>query len=127
MSDILGLYASPRLSHLKSRALGIEKKIKEYVMMDDSLSYEYIGKTRDFLFITGWNDIEKELPPFDHPMLIDGLMNKKYIAIDLRVIIAFQLRFVSIFHRYFIYFTYLLYFMFFNQIFQRHLFQLWQK
>ncbi len=84
MSDILGLYASPRLSHLKSRALGIEKKIKEYVMMDDSLSYEYIGKTRDFLFITGWNDIEKELPPFDHPMLIDGLMNKKYIAIDLR-------------------------------------------
>ena len=77
MSDILGLYACPRLSHLKSRALGIEKKIKEYVMMDDSLSYEYIGKTRDFLFITGWNDIEKELPPFDHPMLIDGLMNKK--------------------------------------------------
>lgn len=84
MSKILGLYANSNLSFLASKVEAIEKKLKEYLIKDDFLSYEYFGKTRDFIFITGFNDEERELPPFDHPMMIDSVMNKKYIVVDLR-------------------------------------------
>lgn len=84
MTKLLGYYGSPTLMHLTSRVVEIEKKIKELLLRDDRLSYEYTGRTRDFIFITGYNDEERELPPFEHPMLIDGVMSRKYIVVDLR-------------------------------------------
>ncbi len=62
----------------------IKGKILSYILKDDRLSYEVMGKNRDFIFITGYNQEEKELPVFEHPILIDGLMGKHYIAVDMR-------------------------------------------
>lgn len=62
----------------------IKGKILSYILKDDRLSYEVMGKNRDFIFITGYNQEEKDLPVFEHPILIDGLMGKHYIAVDMR-------------------------------------------
>lgn len=62
----------------------IKGKILSYILKDDRLSYEVMGKNRDFIFITGYNQEERELPVFEHPIVLDGLMGKHYIAVDLR-------------------------------------------
>ncbi len=84
MSKLLGYYGSATLSHLAPKVADIEKKLRELLLRDDSLSYEYTGRERDFVFITGYNDEERDLSPFEHPMMVDGVMNRKYIVVDLR-------------------------------------------
>lgn len=76
------IYKKDFLKHIN--ITNIKSKLLAYIIKDDDLSYEITGKKRDFIFITGYNQEEKELPMFDHPVLIEGLMGKSYIAIDLR-------------------------------------------
>lgn len=76
------LYQNKFLKHIPIE--NIKSKILSYVLKDDRLSYEIMGKHRDFIFITGYNQEEKELPVFDHPILIDSVMGKHYIVVDLR-------------------------------------------
>ena len=84
MSKLLGFYGTTTLLHLGVRAIELEKKLRELLLRDDRLSYEFIGKNRDLIFITGCSLEEQELPPFDHPFMIDGVMGRKYIVTDLR-------------------------------------------
>lgn len=76
------LFSKKYLKHIPIE--NIKGKILSYVLKDDRLSYEIMGKNRDFIFITGYNQEEKELPVFEHPIILDGLMGKHYIAVDLR-------------------------------------------
>lgn len=76
------VYNNGFLKHINIE--NIKSKLLAYIIKDDELSYEFSGKHRDFIIITGYNQEEKELPMFDHPILINGMMNKNYIAVDLR-------------------------------------------
>ena len=50
MSKLLGFYSTTTLSHLGVRAIELEKKLRELLLRDDRLSYEFIGKNRDLIF-----------------------------------------------------------------------------
>jgi hypothetical protein len=53
MSKLLGFYGTTTLSHLGVRAIELEKKLRELLLRDDRLSYEFIGKNRDLIFTHG--------------------------------------------------------------------------
>lgn len=76
------IYQNKFLKHIPID--NVKSKILAYILKDDRLSYEVMGKNRDFIFITGYNQEEKELPVFEHPILLDSVMGKHYIAVDLR-------------------------------------------
>lgn len=84
MNKIANYYSTPTLIHLSRITALIEKSLREMLIRDDHLSYEYAGRTRELVFITGYSDEERSIPPFEHPMALDGVMNKKYIVVDLR-------------------------------------------
>lgn len=76
------IYSNKFLKHIPIE--NIKSKLLAYIIKDDRLSYEIIGKEKDIVIITGYNQEEKELPIFEHPVLINGMVNKSYIVIDLR-------------------------------------------
>lgn len=54
----------------------------------DALSYEYNKidekKIVSMLIITGYNNDEKSLPIFNHPLIFKGIKNQIFVAVDLR-------------------------------------------
>jgi len=66
--------------------LPIIKKIADYlVKTNGDLNYEYADtKDTGLVFITGINDDEKELPVWDHPIIMEDVRGKTIIVSDIR-------------------------------------------
>lgn len=64
----------------------LKKELLKYVITNDSnLNYEYATEDQSKLvFITGYNSEEKELPLFEHPIIIKDIKNNNIVCIDVR-------------------------------------------
>lgn len=65
---------------------GLKKDLVKYVITNNSnLNYEYLsdGNT-SLVFITGYNVEEKELPLFEHPVVIEDIKGDKIVCVDVR-------------------------------------------
>ena len=71
----------------------IKTELFKYLSTTDvtTLSYEYVTDSKLILaFITGRNELERELPMFEHPILIEGIRHGNCLAIDLRKYVRIQ-------------------------------------
>lgn len=71
----------------------IKTELFKYLSTSDvtTLSYEYVTDSKLRLaFITGRNELERELPMFEHPILIEGVRHGNCLAIDLRKYVRIQ-------------------------------------
>jgi len=50
----------------------------------DTLQYEFQDGNTGLVIITGKNENEKKILPFEHPFIFTGLSKRQYVAIDLR-------------------------------------------
>ena len=67
----------------------LKKELLKYVITNDSnLNYEYATEDQSKLvFITGYNSEEKELPLFEHPIIIKDMKNNRgdlYLEIQIQ-------------------------------------------
>lgn len=65
----------------------ISESLTRYLALVDIklLSYEYsVEGDSKLIFITGYNDEEKELPIWEHPLVFQDIKQNKIVAVDLR-------------------------------------------
>ena len=65
----------------------VAKDVLAYITSEhitDELGYDYKDSGYNFVFITGKNELEKELPVFDFPLFFKNIRNVPTIAIDIR-------------------------------------------
>lgn len=69
----------------------IEEKILEYLIKTDyiNLNYEYISKDCKLVYITGFNDEERDIPNFDQPLILNHRGETTIVA-DLRPYVTKQ-------------------------------------
>lgn len=65
---------------------GLKKDLVKYVITNNSnLNYEYLSDSNvRLVFITGYNVEEKELPLFEHPVIVEDVRGNKVVCVDVR-------------------------------------------
>lgn len=72
------------------KALNIAKitqSVKEYLVKTNltNLNYEYMQYEEcKVVFITGCNELEKEIPPFNNPLILEDIKGQMKVAVDVR-------------------------------------------
>ncbi len=81
MEKIISIYDLPTMKPIDvSRVLNSLPKV---VVDDKSYEVSNVDGYR-FVFITGYDEDEKDLQPWDHPIIMDGVRDEKIIVVDVR-------------------------------------------
>lgn len=65
----------------------LTQAVKEYLVKTDlrNLNYEYKQYDEcNIVFITGCDELEKEIPPFNNPLILQDIKGKTKVAVDVR-------------------------------------------
>lgn len=65
----------------------ITQAVKEYLVKTDLINLNYEYKQYDechIVFITGCNEMEREIPPFNNPLILQDIKGKTKVAVDVR-------------------------------------------